>query len=89
MASLRLLDTTRAGRPGEDLGRKLHRTIVGQDEAIHHIVRAHQCCVTGLAAAGRRSQTYSSSDRQAPVRLGWLRQRFDSGISRIVRHTHC
>jgi hypothetical protein len=36
MASLRPLDatllgTTRAGRPGEDLGRKLHRTVVGQD----------------------------------------------------------
>src|SRR5271154_4072586 len=58
MASLRLLDavqldTTRAGRPGEDLERKLHRTIVGQDEAIHHIVSAYQCYVTGLAAAGR------------------------------------
>jgi ATP-dependent Clp protease ATP-binding subunit ClpA len=47
------LDTTRAGRPGEDLERKLHRTIVGQDEAIHHIVRAYQCYLTGFAAAGR------------------------------------
>ena len=36
MASLRLLDATRAGRSGEDLERKLPRTIVGQDEAIHH-----------------------------------------------------
>src|SRR5580692_8641672 len=53
MASLRLLDVTRAGRPGEDLDRKLHRTIMGQDEAIHHIVRAYQCYLTGLAAAGR------------------------------------
>jgi len=63
MASLRLLDatlldatlldTTRAGRPGEDLERKLHRTIVGQDDAIHHIVRAYQCYLTGFAAAGR------------------------------------
>jgi ATP-dependent Clp protease ATP-binding subunit ClpB len=26
---------------------------VGQDEAIHHIVRAYQCYLTGLAAAGR------------------------------------
>jgi ATP-dependent Clp protease ATP-binding subunit ClpB len=26
---------------------------VGQDEAIHHIVRAYQCHLTGLAAAGR------------------------------------
>src|SRR6202789_1796551 len=53
LASLRLLDVTRAGRPGEDLDRKLHRTIMGQDEAIHHIVRAYQCYLTGLAAAGR------------------------------------
>src|SRR5882757_824398 len=53
MASLRLLDANRAGQPGEDLERKLHRTIVGQDEAIHHIVRAYQCHLTGLAAAGR------------------------------------
>jgi ATP-dependent Clp protease ATP-binding subunit ClpB len=53
MASLRLLDTTRAGRPGEDLERKLHRTIVGQDEAIHHIACAYQCHLIGLASAGR------------------------------------
>src|SRR6202451_1483145 len=53
MASLRLLDTTRAGRPGEDLERKLHRTIVGQDEAIHDIVRAYQCYLAGLVPAGR------------------------------------
>src|SRR3984885_6643515 len=53
MASLRLLDANRAGRPGEDLKRQLHHTIVGQDEAIHHIVRAYQCHLTGLAAAGR------------------------------------
>jgi ATP-dependent Clp protease ATP-binding subunit ClpB len=53
MASLRLLDATRAGRPGEDLERKLHRTVVGQDEAIRHVVRAYQSHLTGLAAAGR------------------------------------
>ena len=53
MASLRLMDATRAGRHGEDLERKLHRMIVGQDEAIHHIVRVYQCHLTGLAAAGR------------------------------------
>jgi ATP-dependent Clp protease ATP-binding subunit ClpB len=53
MEKLRLLDTARAGRPGEELERKLHRTIVGQDEAIHNIVRAYQCYLTGLAAAGR------------------------------------
>jgi ATP-dependent Clp protease ATP-binding subunit ClpB len=53
MANLRLLDTTRAGRPGEDLERKLHRTIVGQDEAIHNIVRAYQCYLAGLAPSGR------------------------------------
>jgi ATP-dependent Clp protease ATP-binding subunit ClpA len=41
MANLTLLDTTRAGRPGEDLERKLHRMIVGQDEAINNIVRAY------------------------------------------------
>jgi ATP-dependent Clp protease ATP-binding subunit ClpA len=33
MANLGLLDANRAGRPGEDLERKLHRTILGQDEA--------------------------------------------------------
>lgn len=53
MASLRLLDANGAGRPGEDLERKLHRMIVGKDEALHHIVRAYQCHLTGLAAAGR------------------------------------
>ena len=53
MANLRLLDTTRAGRPGEDLERKLHHKIVGQEEAIHNIVGAYQCHLTGLAASGR------------------------------------
>jgi ATP-dependent Clp protease ATP-binding subunit ClpB len=53
MASFKLLDAKRAGRPGEDLERKLQRTFVGQEEAIHRIVRAYQCHLTGLAAAGR------------------------------------
>src|ERR1700682_3739501 len=53
MQRLTLLDPTRAGRQAEELENKLHRLVVGQDEAIHRIVRAYQTHVAGLSPAGR------------------------------------
>jgi ATP-dependent Clp protease ATP-binding subunit ClpB len=47
------LDSTKTGRQAEDLENKLHRLVVGQDEAIHQIVRAYQTHVAGLSPAGR------------------------------------
>src|SRR6201997_1792676 len=53
MPRLTLLDPTRTGRQAEDLENKLRRLIVGQEEAIHQIVRAYQTHVAGLSPAGR------------------------------------
>jgi ATP-dependent Clp protease ATP-binding subunit ClpB len=53
MARLVLLDPTKTGRQAQDLENKLRRLIVGQEEAIHEIVRAYQSHLTGLSPAGR------------------------------------
>jgi ATP-dependent Clp protease ATP-binding subunit ClpB len=53
MARLTLLDPSKTGRQAQDLERKLRRMIVGQEEAIHEIVRTYQTHVVGLAASHR------------------------------------
>src|SRR6266513_5620434 len=53
MPKLALLDPTKTGRQAEDLETKLHHLIVGQDEAIHQIVKAYQTHVAGLSPVGR------------------------------------
>ena len=53
MAKLELMDTTMTGKPAQELENKLRRLVVGQDEAIHEIVRAYQSHMTGLSPSGR------------------------------------
>ena len=53
MAKLTLLDPTKTGRPAQDLESKLRRFVVGQEEAIHEIVRTYQTHLTGLSPGGR------------------------------------
>jgi ATP-dependent Clp protease ATP-binding subunit ClpA len=53
MPRLALLDPTRTGRHAEDLENKLRRLVVGQDDAVHQIVRAYQTYQAGLSPAGR------------------------------------
>jgi ATP-dependent Clp protease ATP-binding subunit ClpB len=53
MPRIELLDPSQNGRPAENLENKLRNLVVGQDEAIHQIVRAYQTHVAGLAPAGR------------------------------------
>src|SRR5215475_7078041 len=53
MTKLVPLDTTKTGKPAQDLESKLRRLVVGQEDAIHEIVRAYQSHVTGLAPDGR------------------------------------
>ena len=53
MLGLALLVTTRMGREAEDLERNLRQLVIGQDEAIHQIVRAYQTYLAGLAPVGR------------------------------------
>src|SRR5246500_3578882 len=53
MAKLTLLDPTKTGKQAQDLETKLRRLVVGQEEAIHEIVRAYQTHIAGLSPAGR------------------------------------
>src|ERR1700736_4999966 len=53
MPRIELLDPTQNGRPAEHLENKLRHLIVGQDEAIHQIVRAYQTHVAGLSPIRR------------------------------------
>src|SRR5713226_8553255 len=53
MPRIELLDPTQNGRPAEHLENKLGHLIVGQDEAIHQIVRAYQTHVAGLSPVGQ------------------------------------
>ena len=53
MAKLTLLDPTKTGRQAQDLENKLCRLIVGQEEAVHEIVKTYQTYVAGLSPTGR------------------------------------
>jgi ATP-dependent Clp protease ATP-binding subunit ClpB len=53
MQRLALLDPYKTGRQAEDLENKLSHSIVGQEEAIHQIVRAYQTYLAGLSPVGR------------------------------------
>ena len=53
MPGLALLDPTRSGRQAEYLEDTLRHLIVGQDEAIHQIVRTYQTFLAGLQPIGR------------------------------------
>jgi len=48
-----LLDATVTGTKAKDLETKLHRLVIGQEEAIHEIVRIYQTYLAGLSPAGR------------------------------------
>ena len=50
---LALLDTTVTGTKAKDLETKLHRLVIGQEEAIHEIVRTYQTYLAGLSPNGR------------------------------------
>ena len=53
MSKLALLDPTKTGKQAESLEKQLHHLIVGQEEAIHQIVKAYQTHVAGLSPVGR------------------------------------
>jgi ATP-dependent Clp protease ATP-binding subunit ClpB len=53
MPKLSLLDPTRTGTEAENLEKKLRHLIIGQDEAIHQIVRIYQTYLAGLSPVGR------------------------------------
>ena len=53
MLAVTALDATRTGAEAEDLAKKLRSRVVGQDEAIQHIVRTYQSYLAGLSPAGR------------------------------------
>src|ERR1700740_3506437 len=53
MPKFALLDPTKTGRQAEELKNKLRHLIIGQDEAIHQIVKAYQTHLAGLSPVGR------------------------------------
>ena len=50
---LALLDATVTGTKAKDLETTLHRLVIGQEEAIHEIVRTYQTYLAGLSPEGR------------------------------------
>src|SRR6266571_7145938 len=48
-----LLDANVTGTKAKDLETKLHRLVIGQQEAIHEIVRTYQTYLAGLSPNGR------------------------------------
>ncbi len=53
MPRLTLLDPSKTGRQAEHLADQLHHFIIGQEEAIHEIVRSYQTHLAGLSPVGR------------------------------------
>jgi len=53
MLAVTALDATRTGTEAEELAKRLRSRVVGQDEAIQHIVRTYQTYLAGLSPAGR------------------------------------
>ena len=52
-SGLALLDATVTGTKAKDLETKLHRLVIGQEEAIHEIVWTYQTYLAGLSPEGR------------------------------------
>jgi ATP-dependent Clp protease ATP-binding subunit ClpB len=52
-AGLALLDATVTGKKAKELEAKLHRLVIGQEEAVHEIVRTYQTYLAGLSPDGR------------------------------------
>jgi len=50
---LALLDATMTGTKAKDLETRLHRLVIGQEEAIHEIVRTYQTYLAELSPEGR------------------------------------
>jgi len=53
MPRLAIMDPNKTGKQAEGLEEQLRRCIVGQDEAVHEIVRAYQTYLAGLSPVGR------------------------------------
>ena len=51
MPRVTLLDPNRKGRQAEDLESQLRELVIGQDDAIHQIVRTYQTNISGLSPA--------------------------------------
>jgi ATP-dependent Clp protease ATP-binding subunit ClpB len=55
---LALLDATKTGVRAKDLKTRLHRLVIGQEEAIHEIVRTYQTYLAGRSPNGRPIGTF-------------------------------
>src|SRR5258707_12993322 len=57
---LELLDATMTGTKAKDLESKLHRLVIGQEEAINEIVRTYQTYLAGFSPNGEPIVTFLS-----------------------------
>ena len=69
MSKLTLLDPTKTGKAAEDLENQLRHSVIGQEEAIHQIVRAYQTHSAGMSPAGRPIGNFLSWDPRAREKL--------------------
>ena len=53
MTTLTLLDPTKTGTQAQDLESRLRHLVIGQDDAIHQIVKTYQTHLAGLSPVGR------------------------------------
>src|SRR5258708_1405254 len=58
MSKLTLLDPNKTGTQAEDLENQLRNFVVGQDDAIHQIVKAYQVYLAGLSPVRRPIGTF-------------------------------
>ena len=70
-----LLDPTKTGRPAQDLESKLRSLVVGQEEAIHEIVKTYQTHLAGMSPTGRPIANFLFL---GPNRPRWQAQRLCS-----------
>jgi ATP-dependent Clp protease ATP-binding subunit ClpB len=57
-AEARMLDPSKTATQAENLEKKLRHLIIGQDEAIHQIVRTYQTYLAGLSLVGRPIENF-------------------------------
>jgi hypothetical protein len=75
---LALLVATVTGKKAKELEAKLHRLVIGQEEAIHEIVRTYQTYIAGLSPEGRPikklpvPRSYEYTQKPGDLRPHWI-----------------
>jgi ATP-dependent Clp protease ATP-binding subunit ClpB len=96
MLAVTALDATRTGTEAQELAKKLRSRVVGQDEAIQHIVRTYQTYLAGLSPAGRpignflflgptgSGKTCLLGDRRAVIKIDCAEFQHSHEIAKLI-----